>query len=573
MGDNPIDVFKEEMENEEVYLKVNAMHRVRVIATLLGIDKIKSVLLPYFETLMKKEDDEVLFAMAEELGYIAQIIQQQSICLLPILEQLAGFDETVVREQAVKSIIIVCGYLGDNEIANNIVPMIIKLASNEANFTCRVSAVSLMCPMYARSGNQKEKLRQKFNELCSEETPMVRRAVANKIGEIAQFMDKNHVIEVLIAVLKQLCQDEQDQVRLLCMESIMNIAKILGINENKTNILPLIISSAEDKSWRVRLALSKIFAELADAVGKEIADSSLIQIFSNLLKDPESDVRVIAVKSLAKFIKFVSPEKLTLIIPLLQLLAKDAFAQVKQNACLVIGQIATILPRENSQNKLQSYLIELMSDDNQDVRKNAAQSVGVFAAAIGPDAIGQFIPHLKKGMEDPKWRVRKEIMQTVIQLALTIKNTDVFLKQLEPVYVMFLKDRAAEVRTIGLSRLNDLIQTYKIDWALGSFFSKCVETLNKDVGFLYRINALYAIQQIGFVADGPMIQDKLWPIVHKCLKDNVPNIKFVSIKVAKSLTKRIEHQGTLNQIKQAINELTDDNDRDVKFYAQEALQY
>ena len=49
MGDNPIDVFKEEMENEEVYLKVNAMHRVRVIATLLGVDKIKSVLLPYFE--------------------------------------------------------------------------------------------------------------------------------------------------------------------------------------------------------------------------------------------------------------------------------------------------------------------------------------------------------------------------------------------------------------------------------------------------------------------------------------------------------------------------------------------
>ena len=39
----------------------------------------------------------------------------------------------------------------------------------------------------------------------------------------------------------------------------------------------------------------------------------------------------------------------------------------------------------------------------------------------------------------------------------TLKNTDIFLKHLEPVYVLFLKDRAAEVRTIGLSRLNDLI--------------------------------------------------------------------------------------------------------------------
>lgn len=43
---------------------------------------------------------------------------------------------------------------------------------------------------------------RKFTELCNEETPMVRRAVATKIGEIAQFMDKVHVISDLIPVLK-----------------------------------------------------------------------------------------------------------------------------------------------------------------------------------------------------------------------------------------------------------------------------------------------------------------------------------------------------------------------------------
>lgn len=41
---------------------------------------------------------------------------------------------------------------------------------------------------------------RKFTELCNEETPMVRRAVAIKIGEIAQFMDKAHVINDLIPI-------------------------------------------------------------------------------------------------------------------------------------------------------------------------------------------------------------------------------------------------------------------------------------------------------------------------------------------------------------------------------------
>lgn len=98
-------------------------------------------------------------------------------------------------------------------------------------------------------------------------------------------------------------------------------------------------------------------------------------------------------------------------------------------------------------------------------------------------------------MEDTKWRVRKEAMQTVINLSITVKNYDVFTKHLEPVFVMFMKDRAAEVRQIGLSKLQDLIAIYKIDWALGPFLNKVIEVLTKDNnGFLYRITAIYAIQ-------------------------------------------------------------------------------
>lgn len=38
--------------------------------------------------------------------------------------------------------------LDDTEIQNLIVPLILRLAGNENNFTCRVSAVNLMVPIY-----------------------------------------------------------------------------------------------------------------------------------------------------------------------------------------------------------------------------------------------------------------------------------------------------------------------------------------------------------------------------------------------------------------------------------------
>ena len=46
---NPFEVLREDMDSEETYLRVNAIHRLKIIATLMGPDKIKSQLIPYFD--------------------------------------------------------------------------------------------------------------------------------------------------------------------------------------------------------------------------------------------------------------------------------------------------------------------------------------------------------------------------------------------------------------------------------------------------------------------------------------------------------------------------------------------
>ena len=87
--------------------------------------------------------------------------------------------------------------------------------------------------------------------------------------------------------------------------------------------MPLLIQAAEDKSWRVRLCLAKNFTEIAENFGKEVADLSLIQVFGHLLKDPEVDVKIEAVKSLDEFIKIVSPERMQVLIPQVVALGTD----------------------------------------------------------------------------------------------------------------------------------------------------------------------------------------------------------------------------------------------------------
>ena len=47
---NPIDFLKEEMENDEISLRVNAIHRLKTIVTLIGGEQFKSQLLSYLES-------------------------------------------------------------------------------------------------------------------------------------------------------------------------------------------------------------------------------------------------------------------------------------------------------------------------------------------------------------------------------------------------------------------------------------------------------------------------------------------------------------------------------------------
>ena len=182
------------------------------------------------------------------------------------------------------------------------------------------------------------------------------------------------MLSELISSVKQLISDDQDQVRVLGLKSLKHVAKVLSKDENKQHTLPIIIAATEDKSWRVRLALSKIFAELAEAFGKEVADVSLIQIFTNLLRDAENDVRSASILSLSKFIKIVSPEKLVIIVPHLQYLAKDSVFNVRSGTTEVIGVMCSLVTKEIAQQKLLPHILEMFNDEHKEVNKPKADA-------------------------------------------------------------------------------------------------------------------------------------------------------------------------------------------------------
>ncbi len=75
--------------------------------------------------MLKKEDDEVLFALAHELRNLYSLMGNQKMAVMALLESLASYEETVVREEAVRSISSLAKIMNDKEVADTIYPLVL----------------------------------------------------------------------------------------------------------------------------------------------------------------------------------------------------------------------------------------------------------------------------------------------------------------------------------------------------------------------------------------------------------------------------------------------------------------
>ena len=91
----------DELRSEDVQLRLNAIHRISTIALALGPERARDELIPFLQDSVD-DDDEVLLALAEELGrdfeeYIGG--PEYAHLLLGPLENLSAVEETLVRDK------------------------------------------------------------------------------------------------------------------------------------------------------------------------------------------------------------------------------------------------------------------------------------------------------------------------------------------------------------------------------------------------------------------------------------------------------------------------------------------
>jgi len=147
----PIAILIDELKNEDIQLRLNSIKRLGTIALALGEERTRSELIPFLHE-NTDDEDEVLLAMAEELGGFVSHVGglEYGYHLLAPLETFSMVEETVVRDKAVESLGKIGEVLPEGHIVQHFFPLIKRLATGEW-FTSRVSSCALFEVAYPRS--------------------------------------------------------------------------------------------------------------------------------------------------------------------------------------------------------------------------------------------------------------------------------------------------------------------------------------------------------------------------------------------------------------------------------------
>uniref|UniRef100_T1J3L9 Protein phosphatase PP2A regulatory subunit A n=1 Tax=Strigamia maritima TaxID=126957 RepID=T1J3L9_STRMM len=573
----PIAVLIDELRNEDVQLRLNSIKKLSTIALALGVERTRSELVPFLTDTIYDED-EVLLALAEQLGNFTPLVGGSEFvhCLLPPLESLATVEETVVRDKAVDSLRNISSQHGAADLEQHFVPLLKRLSTGDW-FTSRTSACGLFSVCYPRVSNSvKIELRNHFRNLCQDDTPMVRRAAAGKLGEFAKVVELEHLKADLIPMFVNLAQDEQDSVRLLAVEACVSIASLLPQEDVEQLVMPTLRQAAEDKSWRVRYMVADKFTELQKAVGPEITKTDLVPAFQCLLKDCEAEVRAAAAHKVKDFCQNLDPSVqesviMTNILPCVKELVTDANQHVKSALASVIMGLSPILGKHNTIEHLLPLFLSQLKDECPEVRLNIISNLDCVNEVIGIQQLSQsLLPAIVELAEDSKWRVRLAIIEYMPLLAGQL-GVEFFDEKLNALCMTWLVDHVFAIREAATLNLRKLVEKFGPDWATNTVIPKVV-AMSRDQNYLHRMTCLFCVNVLAEVCGSEITIKLMLPTVLALANDNVANVRFNVAKTLQRIGPTLDHSTLVSQVKPCLDKLNTDPDFDVKYYASEALQ-
>jgi len=572
---DPIKLFKDDLHAESMDVRISCLKRLRTVGLSLGPERACSELIPLLKAWSTGAvEDELLLLEAEALGGFVDVVGgvKNAPCILEILQILCSTEETVVREKAAESMCNVTKKLGASVVDSVVVP-IAKALSAADWFTPRVSACTIIPTVYACAGSAQSKvqIRSIYKVLCSDETPMVRRAAAKYFGDYANKVEQEFIVSEIVPLFMDLSTDDSDSVQQLVISNCTALAKLLDESENKDQLLPIVQAAAWNKSWRMRMNIAKNLHALSVAMGKATTKAELLPLLASLLQDHERDVRCEAIKQLPGYCNLIGPEKFKLtLLPTITKMLLDQNHQIRAALADVVVHLLPKLPKAMSSPVLEFLLME---ETDCKLKLQIISRLGEFGDVLGAKELkDKFVPEVLKLLaDDHQWRMRCEIVKQIPMLASTLGDR-FFTSDLVTPLTLRLKDDSEAVRLCTVKAITIMVEQLGEkgrSWLMDKLVPESITAYNEAKTHYERMIVMRLLQGI-CKAGLKDAANKMFPCWSNAASNRVPNLRLLAAEIFCFLLPLLTEDKDKKIATKKLDVLLDDKDPDVAYYAKHA---
>eukprot|EP00397_Hematodinium_sp_SG-2012_P019811 GEMP01020378.1.p1 GENE.GEMP01020378.1~~GEMP01020378.1.p1 ORF type:complete len:610 (+),score=104.73 GEMP01020378.1:2-1831(+) len=576
----PVAVLIDELKHDELSLRIRAVSALDVIAQALKPERTREELIPFIASEIVDDDDEMLAVLAEKLGEFIPYVggPTYAYVLLPPLEELACSEESTVRLKATAGLVSLVTQMSIDSIDRYFMPLIRRLQEHDW-YTARISALSLIEPTLTTLKTRAEQDASDlsgdafidinevafwlYEKLCSDDTPMVRRAAMQVFPDIM----KHDVRKARMAPFQRLCDDDQDGVRVITVANCVQLGALSA--DMFGQVMPILAKCSVDKSWRVRYMLADAVGDLCQTYYSKM--SELMPLYMQLLEDPEIEVRTCAITRLADIAK-LNPTRNFLheMMPVLDTLSKESSEYVRKGLAGVLLSLAPIFGAQLTADCLMMVFLTLIRDENAEVRLKLISTIACFASVVGVDLLTtSLLPAILDLAEDIQWRIRLAILELTPDLAKQL-GQDVFCDKIESLYAKWMVDPVCSVRLGAAKNIRGLVDVLGAIRCL-AFILPILQAHVKHTNYLHRVTVLNTCATLGECIDETDVLEHLFPLFHHLLVDPIPNVRFNVARALKTIGQVHRGPAVSNKMMTILNKLADeDSDKDVMWFASES---
>lgn len=576
---DPFTLLQDELNGDKYTAMITASTRVSIVANAMGPARVRSELIPFMVKFVANRNDEVNTHFARACGDMIDAVGGAAnvLCLFTVLEPLFEEEESVVHSAAVEACVKIIKKMSKESVKGKVVPLVQKLAK-ETWFTARVSVCGLMAATAVHlDATAQGEFVALFNELATDETPMVRKAAYVAMPGMIAALPKSFIKSDFIGLITTLCNDEMYLLRQFTVPCVVAVAKRCQGTEFSADVLPLIESLSDDSSWRVRRDLCAALADLVAAGDCDSSRRTMVQCLARVLEDLESEVAIAATRALNPVGKACVKDdggQALLVDEICPLLAQvcEARPNVRDVMAQELLSFSVYCGKEASIKHIVPLIKVLAKDEAFTVRNSIVKDLAVIAKVVTPSVLVEsLLPALTQLAKDPKWRVRMGVIGNIGMMASTL-GLKMFEKNFQPTLMAALADHVSAIRECACSQVGSLVKEFGAAWAGTDFFPAALAMYDQGTNYLHRVTCLLVIESAAQQLDAVSISTHLLPTLVMACTDDVANVRISAAKCALVVIKKLDAATVTSKLKPLLTKMIKDADGDVVHFSTLALK-